>query len=665
VIDDAQWIDPSSRTLLRRLSGDPPRGWIAFVATVRSDEPDDWGAGGPVTPLRLGPLSSEDSRRLASALLADVGSAEDLAELAWLRGGGNPLFVEEVSRALRDGAEALRDAARVEVALSRARERIPETLHAVVAARIDALPEHAKQLVEAAAVVGEPFALDLIREVEPRSAADVEGVLAGLLARGLMERSAKGAYDFRHGVVRSGAYAQLVRERRADLHRRVADAVAKSTEAESPDGAARIGHHYARAGDTTTAVHFLLRAGNGYGRLRALAEAVAHLRSAFELLREEPRRDASLEASVGLALAAALAAQDRSGEAAAVLESLAVDGAGAGDRSRLAMARIQAGWVRFSNDNELVRARRLIEEGLRLTEGMSDADDIRLLAHNYLARIDLLDGEIARGLLGARRMGEIALARGDVVSLALSRQMECSAHADAGHAAEARATAQQALFEVRGCENAFALGLAEVTVGRVHLLEGDPEAALGAARRAIEAGAQAGQVGLCYHGQLLRGLACLLAGAPRQADAAFAELAALNDRWPSTWLHRGRGRRELGQLEEAAELAARCLSVGPPRAVRARALALRGAALGLGAGSRDEAELLLAEAVDLCDALGLRPALAESYAFRAEILERRGDTAGAEAAAALARELYARCGMHAYAARVLSGAASSAPRASA
>src|SRR4030095_5820267 len=90
-----------------------------------------------------------------------------LTELACLRGGGNPLFIEEVARALRDGSQDLREAARLEVSLAQARERIPETLWGVVAARIDALPERAKRVLEMAAVVGERFDADLVGDVLP------------------------------------------------------------------------------------------------------------------------------------------------------------------------------------------------------------------------------------------------------------------------------------------------------------------------------------------------------------------------------------------------------------------------------------------------------------------------------------------------------------------
>jgi class 3 adenylate cyclase/tetratricopeptide (TPR) repeat protein len=657
VLDDAQWLDPSSLRLLDELCAPPPPGSLTVVATLRGDEPGVFADPASRASIRLGPLPQEDALRLARTLLGDIAGAADLAELAWLRGGGNPLFVEEVARALREGAEAVRDAARAEVSLARLRDRVPETLHGVVAARIDALPEPSKRLLEAAAVVGEPFASDLLAAVEPGVAGDPDRALAELRARGLLAPTASGTLDFCHGVVRSGAYAQLVRERRTGLHRAVADVLAKLPVGESADGAARIGQHYDRAGDGVQAARHLLRAGTGYTALRAFREATAQLGRAYELTRGADTGDAQLEAAIGLGLAGALGAQDRSGEAAAVLESLDLEGAGAGDRLRLAFARVHAGWLRFSNDNEVARGRRLIEEGVRLVEGLPGSDDVAMLGNNYLARIEVLDGEIERSLAAARRMLELGIARGDSTSVAAARQHESAALGEAGRAAEALRVAREALFETRSVPSDLAQAMVQLALARASLLVGEVEASLEAAQRCAELAERAGQVGLRFNALAVRGHAHLLMDAPREAHRAFDALRALNDRWPSTWLYCARGRLEVGDRRGAAEAAERCLSVDPPRAIRARALAVRGLAVGLASGGRDGGEAHLAAALDLAGMLGLRPAVGEAHEFLAELCAKRGDAARAERHAETAAREFAACGMPLHAARARAGSA--------
>jgi class 3 adenylate cyclase len=650
-LDDAHWIDPSSRALVEQLIAAPPPGALACVATVRSDEAGDWTGGTRPERIALGPLGGAEARRLAE--LASGGLEPDLAELACLRGGGNPLFVEEVARALRDGSESLRDAARIEVSLARAPERVPGTLFSVVAARIDALPEGAKRVLEMAAVVGEGFDVELVGDVLPGLDAEPAALLELLVTRGLLRAAPGDEYDFCHGVVRAGAEGQLVRERLHSLHRRIADALAKRPVAATAGGASRIGSHYQAAGEAQAAIPHLVRAGRAYADLRALLEAVAHLRQAFALLRASEAPPPALESTVGLALASALAALDRTGEAAAVLESLDLARVGAEDRLRLASVHVQAGWLRFSNENDLARGRALVERALAAVAGLPAGDETLLIAWSYLARMDLLDGRLERALASARSAAEHTSARGDATGLAFARYNECAVHCEAGRVSEARRAAEDAL-SLAGSgagANVLALGLAESALARVELFEGDAERALASAARADELAVRSGQVGLRYLTLVVSGYAELLRGDARAARERFEALLPLGAHWPSTFLHRARGALETGDLAAAAELARQASAPAAPRAIRARALGLLGLASGLAGGPAEAAEALLAEGADLCDALGLAPWLAESHQFLAELCARRGDAARAAHYAARAADGFARCGMPVHAAQ--------------
>jgi tetratricopeptide (TPR) repeat protein len=649
VIDDAHWLDPSSRRLVQALTAEPPEGALSWVATLREEQASEWCAGAPAERIALPPLPVAEARRLAELAAGDVGP--EIADLACLRGGGNPLFVEEVARALREGSEAQREAARLELTLARARERIPETLWGVVAARIDALPETAKRVLEMAAVVGEAFEAELVGDVIPGLPDAPDAMLALLVERGLLRPRAGGEYEFCHGVVQAGAEAQLVRERLTSLHRRIAEALAKRPLAGSAEGASRIGHHFDRAGEGASALPHLLRAGHAYAALRALPEAVAHLRRAFELVRAQQPPPAELEAPVGIALASALAALDRTGEAAAVLESIDAERAAADDRLQLASVHVQAGWLRFSNENDVARGRALIERGLRASEGLAAASDTRLLAWSYLTRIDLLDGRLAESLEWTRRAAERAAGTADRTGLALARYNECWIHCEAGALARAHDTAEDLGELVASGETDLVEGMARIARARVHLFEGDAEAALAEARFGDDCAARSGQLGFRSHAAAVCGYAHLLRGDVRAARDCFERLAELGPQWPTTLLHRARGALETGDLHEAAALAAGAADA--PRAVRARALAVRGLALGLGAGRRDEAERLLAESIELCDALRLRPWLAEALGFQAELHARRGDREGAAHYAARAADVYASCGMRVHAAQAI------------
>jgi hypothetical protein len=112
-------------------------------------------------------------------------------------------------------------------------------------------------------------------------------------------------------------------------------------------------------------------------------------------------------------------------------------------------------------------------------------------------------------------------------------------------------------------------------------------------------------VGAVYHATGWTGEAHLLQGDAARAVAEFEALAAINARWPSTLLFQARGLLALGRHEGAAMAADTCLASGPPRLLRARALATFGLALGLAKpAERERAEGALLESITLCEYLG-------------------------------------------------------------
>ena len=311
---------------------------------------------------------------------------------------------------------------------------------------------------------------------------------------------------------------------------------------------------------------------------------------------------------------------------------------------------VQAGWLRFSNDNDVVRGRALVERGLRVVSDLPGGEDTQLLAWSFLTRMDLLDGQLERALSFARSVAERATARGDHTTLAVARYNECAVHCEAGRTAEARKAAEDALSLAGRNENELLGAAAQGAFARVLLAEGDARGALTAASRAGELAERSGQVGLRSHALVVSGYAHLLRGDARGARDCFEALTPLGAQWPSTLLHRARGALEVGDLGTAAGLARRALAA--PRAIRARALAVLGLATGLGAGRAEEAESCLAEAASECDALGLRPWLAEVQGFLAELCARRGDAARAAHYAGRAVDGYSACGMSAHAEQV-------------
>jgi class 3 adenylate cyclase len=206
--------------------GDAGPAAMLILATARPElleRRPGWGVRG--TTIRLGPLGDADTSGLLATLLHHHGLPPEVDPALLGRVEGNPLFAEEYVRMLRDRGP---DAA-----------ALPTGVHAIVAARLDALAAPDKAVLHDAAVLGQVGWLGALAEMTGRAREDLEAALARLEAREFLQRAPASRvageveYAFRHLLVRDVAYGQVLRAERADKHRRAA----RWIEALAPDRA--------------------------------------------------------------------------------------------------------------------------------------------------------------------------------------------------------------------------------------------------------------------------------------------------------------------------------------------------------------------------------------------------------------------------------------------
>jgi class 3 adenylate cyclase len=201
------------------VDGDAGPAAMLVLATARPElleRRPGWGAAG--TTIRLGPLGDADTTGLLATLLRHHGLPAEVDPALLGRVGGNPLFAEEYVRMLRDRGPAGATAA----------APLPTGVHAIVAARLDALAAADKAVLHDAAVLGQVGWLGALAEVAGRDRQELEACLDRLEAREFLQRAPASRvageveYGFRHLLVRDVAYGQVLRAERADKHRRAA-----------------------------------------------------------------------------------------------------------------------------------------------------------------------------------------------------------------------------------------------------------------------------------------------------------------------------------------------------------------------------------------------------------------------------------------------------------
>jgi DNA-binding SARP family transcriptional activator/class 3 adenylate cyclase len=231
VLEDLHWADDALLDFLEELleaaGGRAEPVPLLAVVTARPElleRRPGWQQSRPGALTELAPLSEADTGRLLGALLAHHRLPESVGPALLAAADGNPLFAEEYVRMLRDrhplpapGPDQLGP----ELPL-------PESVHAIVAARLDALPPEEKTALQDLAVLGRTGWVGALAAVSGRGRPEVEACLERLHDKEFLYRAGRSSmagereYGFRHVLVRDVAYGQIPRAERAEKHRRAA-----------------------------------------------------------------------------------------------------------------------------------------------------------------------------------------------------------------------------------------------------------------------------------------------------------------------------------------------------------------------------------------------------------------------------------------------------------
>ena len=226
VFEDLQWADDGLLDFIEEMIT-WSRGHSIYVITLARGELLDrrptWGAGQrSFTSLNLSPLSDEDMRTMLDGLVPGLPEAVTAQIVG--RAEGIPLYAVETVRMLLNDALIERDGDRFRPVGDLSQLAVPESLQALIAARIDALPQGERTVVQDAAVLGLSFALPAVEAVSRVATEQVEPMLRHLLQRELLTIDSdprspeRGQYRFVQGLLREVAYGTLSRDDRRSRH---------------------------------------------------------------------------------------------------------------------------------------------------------------------------------------------------------------------------------------------------------------------------------------------------------------------------------------------------------------------------------------------------------------------------------------------------------------
>jgi class 3 adenylate cyclase/tetratricopeptide (TPR) repeat protein len=408
VLEDLHWADAALLDFVEHLLDWAPSVPLLVLGTARPELHDarpGWGGGRRNSAtVGLSPLSDADTARLVAALLERSLLPVETQAALLERAGGNPLYTEQFVRMHLDRGEVAGQVS------------LPETVQALIAARLDTLGPELKALVHDASVLGKVFWTGALAAMGERTREQVLDGVRDLVRREFVRPARVSSmrdeeeFSFWHVLVRDVAYQQIPRAVRAGKHVRAAEWIEGASEGRVADRAEILAHHYAQALELGRAAGESLDFGELEDRLVRFSVLAGDRAMQLEIGAAEAAYRRALavrpEAAVLARLAEALGEQGRLLEAEqAYGQALAAHDA-EGDEHGAAQAKLGLGRTLWRL-GRTARGRDLAYEAVRVLESRPDPDLVA--AYGRIAAADALGGRTREAIVWAEK--GIALAR--------------------------------------------------------------------------------------------------------------------------------------------------------------------------------------------------------------------------------------------------------------
>ncbi|HEX2165096.1 MAG TPA: AAA family ATPase [Thermoanaerobaculia bacterium] len=281
-IEDLHWVDATSEEFLDLLVDALPRAPILLLLTYRTGYGPRWLERSCATQVPLRDFGPDESVAVLAGLWGEAEPPREIVRQVLDRANGNPFFLEELGRAVRETATAGRQ------------EEVPETVQGVLTARIDRLPDDHKRLLQAASVLGRDFPVAVLAEVweaQRPPGEPLDPLLRDLRRWELLHELPSvrpPRYAFQHALTQEVTYQGLLSERRRALHAAAARAYESIYAGDLTAVYDQLAHHFPRADEPAPAVRYLQLLADRAARRTGFAEAVEALREAMEVAERLP-----------------------------------------------------------------------------------------------------------------------------------------------------------------------------------------------------------------------------------------------------------------------------------------------------------------------------------------------------------------------------------------
>ena len=279
--EDLHWVDKSSEDVLKYILESIPGARVLMIFTYRSEFVHTWGGKSYHSQVTLNRLSNRESLAMVTHILGTEQIDSDLEDLILDKAEGIPFFIEEFIRSLKELEIIEKSDNRYCLAKDIHDLRLPSTIQDVIMARVDSLPDGAKEVLQTGATIEREFSYELIKQVTGLSEKELMSNLSALKdAELLYERGIypQSIYIFKHALTREVVYDSILSKRKKKLHEEIGNAIEELYKENIHEHYGVLSEHFISSENNEKGAKYCRLAGNKAEKAASFTNAIEYAR---------------------------------------------------------------------------------------------------------------------------------------------------------------------------------------------------------------------------------------------------------------------------------------------------------------------------------------------------------------------------------------------------
>jgi len=286
-IEDLHWMDRSSEDAFKELLESISAARVFLIFTYRPEFVHTWGSRSYHSQITLNRLSNRESISMAAHILGTPDIDRDLEDLILQKTEGIPFFIEEFIKSLKDLGVIERKGSQWCLSKDILKLTIPSTIHDMIMARVDTLPEGAREVLRAGSAIEREFSYDLIKRVTGLSEQEMLSCVSSLkdsellYERGIYPES---TYIFKHALTREVVYDSILARKRKQLHEKIATIMEEVYKDNICDHYGVVANHCIASGDFEKGAEYSRLEAKKYQKAALYKDAVEYAKKSVNSL---------------------------------------------------------------------------------------------------------------------------------------------------------------------------------------------------------------------------------------------------------------------------------------------------------------------------------------------------------------------------------------------